>query len=232
MNFLSYLGGIPASAKEAVDVIAKGPAPSELELSLRQMHADHLAAMVAIKLLTEAVTSNSTGNLNTVLAQQERQAVLVTKLNDIKRNVTSSDSRHYAAFQLALNPMTRAINDLMDKVNGLSADIHDLKVDRHDELDAHTYVLNQKLTIVAERLDRLCRILVEGGLLKHPIGVTVAPPKPVVKTGRPEGRKNRTPEERYAYLKHRVQVARPGGKAQKKWQFLLTEFRNRTGMGA
>jgi len=218
MNFLSYLGGIPASAKEAVDVITKGPAPTELELSLRQMHADHLAAMQAIKNLTEIAVSQTT-----------RAVDQVTMLRDLKRTVTASDGKHFAAFELAQRPVTRAINDLMDKVNGLNADIHGLKVDRHDELDAHTYVLNQKLTIVAERLDRLCRILLANKLIEY---VPPTPPaSPKKKTGRTLGRKNRTPEERYAFLKERLQAARPGGKAEKKWQFLLTEFRNRTGMG-
>jgi hypothetical protein len=165
------------------------------------------------------------------LAQQGRQETLVTKLNEIKRAVTASDGKHFAAFELALRPVLRAIDLVVDKVNGLNADLHGLKVDRHDELDAHTYVLNQKLTLVAERLDRLCRILVEGGLLKHPEGVTVTPPNPVVKNGRPQGRKNRTPEERYAYLKHRIQVAKPGSNMRKKYVFLLAELRQKMEMG-
>jgi len=153
-------------------------------------------------------------------------------LRDLKRTVTASESKHFAAFELAQRPVTRAIDLVVDKVNGLNADIHGLKVDRHDELDAHTYVLNQKLTIVAERLDRLCRILVANNLIKNPDNVPPTPPaSPKKKTGRTLGRKNRTPEERYAFLKERLQAARPGGKAEKKWQFLLTEFRNRTGMG-
>jgi len=219
MNFLSYLGGIPASAKEAVDVITKGPAPTELELSLRQMHADHLAAMQAIKNLTEIAVSQTTRTVDQVV-----------QLRELKRTVTASDSKHFAAFELALRPVLRAIDLVVDKVNGLNADIHGMKVDRHDELDAHTYVLNQKLTLVAERVDRLCRILVEGGLLKHPIGVTVAPPKSVTKRGRRSGDKNRTPEERYRFLSNRVQRARPGSKTGAKFRFMLNELRVKMGM--
>jgi hypothetical protein len=232
MNFLSYLGGIPASAKEAVDVITKGPAPTDLEIALARIHSDHTTAMVAIKLMSEAVMSNTTGNLNMALAQQGRQETLVTKLNEIKRAVTASDGKHFAAFELSQRPLQRAVEEIdkriTNKLNNIDADLHGLKVDRHDELDAHTYVLNQKLTLVAERVDRLCRIFIDGGLLKHPEGVTVAPAKK--KPGRRLGDKSRTPEERYKFLSHRLQVAKPNSKARARYLFLLTELRQKMGM--
>ena len=205
------------------------PTPTDLEIALARVNADHKSVLIAVKLLTEAVQSSAAANLDMVFAQQERQAVLVTMLKDMKRVVTTSDTRHMTAFELALRPMTRAINDLMDKVNGLNADIHGLKVDRHDELDAHTHVLNTKLNLVAERLDRLCRILVAKDLIKHPEGVTVAPPKKVkdptvpVKKGRPEGRKSRTLKERRDWLMDRIQKSRPDKTMLAKYQSQLNE---------
>lgn len=228
MNILNYLTG---TAKEAADVIGKGPKPTELELSLRQMHADHLAAMQAIKLLTDAVKSNAAGNLDMVVVHEERHKDVLKNMRELKKEVMHSNSQHFAAFELAQRPVLRAIDLVVDKVNGLNADIHGLKVDRHDELDAHTYVLNQKLTLVAERLDRLCRILLSEkteGLIKHPEGVTVAPAKK--KPGRRSGDKNRTPEERYKFLSHRLQVARPNSKSRAKFLFQLVELRKKMGM--
>jgi hypothetical protein len=140
-----------------------------------------------------------------------------------------SNSQHFAAFELALRPVLRAIDLVVDKVNGLNADIHGLKVDRHDELDAHTHVLNTKLNLVAERLDRLCRILVAKDLLKHPEDVTVAPPAKVkdptvpVKKGRPEGRKSRTLKERRDWLMNRIQKSRPDKTMLAKYQSQLNE---------
>jgi hypothetical protein len=212
MNFLSYLGGVPASAKEAVDVIAKGPAPTELELSLRQMHADHLAAMQAIKSLTEISVNQTT-----------RTVEQVTMLRDLKRTITASEGKHLAAFELSQRPLLRALDELRAKVNGLDADIHQLRIDRHDELDAHTHVLNTKLNLVAERLDILVKALAKH-LILHPEDVTVAPPKKNNR-GRKMGAKNRTPEAREAFLVDRIQRSYPDSMMRKRYQFLLNELR-------
>jgi hypothetical protein len=237
MNFLSYLGGIPASAKEAVDVITKGPAPTELELSLRQMHADHLAAMQAIKNLTEISVSQTT-----------RTVDQVTMLRDLKRVITASEAKHFAAFELAQRPVLRAVGELssnidkvhavlVDKLNKMDADIHKLKRDHHDELDAHTYVLNQKLTIVAERVDRLCRILVTNNLIKNPDNVPPPPPPPPKPqggnrrgAGRKPGSKPRPLEAQYADISDRLQRSRPNSKSRLMYQFKLTELRQKMGM--
>jgi hypothetical protein len=238
MNFLSYLGGVPASAKEAVDVIAKGPAPTELELSLRQMHADHLNAMQAIKNLTEISVSQTT-----------RTVDQVTMLRDLKRVITASEAKHFAAFELAQRPLLRAIEELdkrvtnqfakdleqvLHKLNNMDADIHELKRDRHDELDAHTYVLNTQLKAVSERLDGLAK-LVAKSLIKHPEGATVAPPpKPQggrrKGAGRKPGSKPRPLEAQYADISDRLQRSRPNSKARLMYQFRLTELRQKLGM--
>jgi hypothetical protein len=196
MNFESLKNFLTSPSLEAK--------PSDLEIALARIHTDHTAAMVAIKLLTEAVQSNAAGNLDMTVVHEERHKDIIKTLRELKKDVTTADSRHLAAFELALRPMTRAINDLMDKVNGLNA--------------------------VAERIDSLVRVLAEDRI-KHPEGVTVEAPKNEKRRGRRPGDKNRTPEERYAFLKHRVKVAHPGGNAQRKWQRMLTEFCNRTGMG-
>ena len=48
------------------------PTPTDLEIALARVNADHKSVLVAVKLLTESVQGNSTGNLNMVLAQHER----------------------------------------------------------------------------------------------------------------------------------------------------------------
>ena len=229
MNFLSYLGGIPASAKEAVDVIAKGPAPSELELSLRQMHADHLAAMQAIKSLTEIAVSQTT-----------RAVDQVAQLRELKRTITASEGKHFAAFELAQRPLLRAIEEidkrLTDKLSKIDADLHAMRVDRRYELEAHTNVLNTKLNAVAERIDDLCKILAKD-LIKHPVSVTVAPdPRkggqggPRSNSGRKPGSKARPLEVQYADVSNRLQRCRPNSLARKKYQFRLIELRHKLGM--
>jgi len=221
------------------------PTPTDLEIALARVNADHKSVLVAVKLLSEAVTSNATGNLNMVLAQQERQAVLVTKLNDIKRNVTSSDSRHYAAFQLALNPVIRAVDllnqntdkvnaVLVNKLNNMDADIHDLRAEIYADREAATAIQNTKLNAIAIRIDDLTKLLAKD-LIKHPEGVTVAPPITSIWTantggGRPKGRKTRSPEERFIWLSDKIARAKPGSEAGKKFQRALTRLRNNTEM--
>jgi len=210
--------------------------PTDLEIALARVNADHKSVLIAVKMLTEIAQSNAAANLDMAVVHEERNkgslqrdADLLKSVRELKREVSAAESRHLTTFEIALRPMTRAINDLMDKVNGLNADVHGLKVDRHDELDAHTHVLNTKLNLVAERLDRLCRILVAKDLIKHPEGVTVAPPKKVkdptvpVKKGRPEGRKSRTLKERRDWLMDRIQKSRPGKTMLAKYQLQLNE---------
>ena len=210
------------------------PTPTDLEIALARIHADHTTAMVAIKLLTESVQANSTGNLNMVLAQQGRQETLVTKLNEIKRTVTASDGKHFAAFELAVRPMTRAINDLMDKVNGLNADIHTMKTEIYADHVAQARIQNTKINAIAFQLDTLVTILAKD-LLKHPEGVTVAPLKeetrggPRYGAGRKPGVKPRPLEVQYADLSNKLQRCH-APKARAKFMARLVALRAKMGM--
>lgn len=216
------------------------PTPTDLEIALARVNADHKSVLVAVKLLTEAVQSNAAANLNMTVVHEERHAYVIKAVRELKKEVTAADSRHLAAFELALRPVLRAIeemsNRLSERVASLDADIHDLKADRHDELDAHTYVLNTKLTLVSGRIDDLCKILddlvknIGLKLVQPPKSVTVAPPKPKKKQGRRTGDKNRTLEQRYEFLSDRVQRARPGSKTGAKFRFMLNELRVKMGV--
>lgn len=217
MNILNYLTG---TAKEATDVIGKGPQPTELELSLRQMHADHLAAMQAIKSLTEIAVNQTT-----------RAVDQVALLRNLKRTITASEGKHLAAFELSQRPLLRAVEELdkklTNKLSKMDADIHALRVDLNCDREAQARIQNTKLNAIAERIDTLVKILAND-LIKHPEGVTVAPPKR--KPGRRSGDKNRTPEERYKFLSHRLQVARPDSNARAEYMSQLVELRKRMGM--
>lgn len=201
----------------------------DFKSALNRMHEDHRTAMVAIKLLTDAVQSNAAGNLDMAVVHEERHKDVLKNMRELKREVTTSDNRHLAAFELALRPVLRAIDLVVEKINNLDADVHGLRNEIYAEREAQARIQNTKLNAIAVRIDDLCKILAKD-LIKHPEGVTVAPPK-LKKRGRRPGDRNRTPEERYRFLSHRVQVARPGSKAQKRYQSLLTELRDRTGMG-
>jgi hypothetical protein len=221
MNFLSYLGGVPASAKENT---AK---PSDLEIALARMHSDHTTAMVAIKLLTESVQSSASGNLSMVVVHEERHKDILKNMRELKKEVTASDNRHFAAFELALRPMTRAIQVISDKLNDIDADIHDLHAEIYADREAQARIQNTKLNAIAFQLDTLVTLLAKD-LIKHPEGVTVAPPKK--KQGRRSGDRNRTLEERYKFLSHRLQVARPNSKARAKYMASLVALRAKMGM--
>jgi hypothetical protein len=229
MNFESLKNFLTSPSLEAK--------PSDLEIALARIHTDHTAAMVAIKLLTEAVQSNAAGNLDMTVVHEERHKDIIKTLRELKKEVSTAESCHLTAFEIALRPVLRAVEELdkklTNKFSAMDADIRALRVDlNYDRLnydrEAQAHIQNTKLNAIAERIDSLVKILAKD-LIKHPEGVTVAPPKK--KQGRRTGDKNRTPEQRYLFLKHRVKVAHPGGEAQKKWQRLLTEFCNRTGMG-
>jgi len=219
MNFLSYLTG---TAKEASDVIGKGPAPSELELSLRQMHADHLAAMQAIKSLTEISVNQTT-----------RAVEQVTMLRDLKRTINASEGKHLAAFELSLRPLLRAIEEinkrLSEKVANLNADVHALRVDLNCDREAQARIQNTKLNAIAERVDDLCKILAQH-LIKHPEDAKVAPPKVKKKPGRKPGTTDRPLTVRYAWLSERIQRSRPGSKNQQRYQTQLLTVRKKLGM--
>jgi len=226
MNILNYLGGIPSSAKE--------PVPTDLEIALARIHSDHTTAMVAIKLLTESVQSSAAGHLDMVVVHEERHKALLKNMKELKQEMYHADKRHFAAFELSLRPVLRAVEELssnvdkvhavlVEKLNCMDADIHQLKIDRHDELDAHTHVLNTKLNLVAERLDILVKALAKH-LILHPEDAKVAPPKKNNR-GRRQGAKNRTPEAREAFLVDRIQRAYPDSMMRKRYQFLLNELR-------
>lgn len=242
---MSYRSFFENTAKDALKVITGGPQephkPTDLEIALARIHDDHTTAMVAIKLLTESVQSSASGNLNMVLAQQERQAVLVTKLNDIKRNVTSSDSRHYAAFQLALNPVTRAMDAMSDKIKELDASVHAMhmnigkvKTELHMDREAQSRIQNSKLNAIAIRIDELTKLLARN-LIKHPKDVTVAPPKKDNRGGkqpgggRRKGVKDRPAEVRYAEISNKLQRCR-APKARAKFMATLVILRRKMGM--
>ena len=207
--------------------------PSDLEIALARIHADHTSAMVAIKLLTESVQSNAAGNLDMIVVHEERHKDITKTLRDLKKDVTTADSRYLAAFELALRPMTRAINDLMDKVNGLNAEVHGLKNEIYAEREAQARIQNTKLNAIAIRIDHLVKILAKD-LIKHPEGVTLAPPKSgrggrQPGAGRKPGSKPRPPEVRYADLSNKLQRCR-SPKARAKYLATLVTLRRKLGM--
>lgn len=212
------------------------PTPTDLEIALARVNADHKSVLIAVKMLTEIAQSSAAGDLNMIVVHEERNkgslqrdADLLKSVRELKREVSAADNRHLAAYELALRPMTRAINDLMDKVNNIDADLHDLHAEIYADREAQARIQNTKLNAIAIRIDALCRLLAKS-LLKHPKGVTVAPPDPKKKQGRRSGDKNRSLEERYKFLSHRLQVARPNSKARAKYLFQLTELRAKMGM--
>jgi hypothetical protein len=97
-----------------------------------------------------------------------------------------------------------------------------LRVDLNCDREAQARIQNTKLNAIAERIDDLCKILAKD-LIKHPEGVTVAPPKRKRGCGR-------TPEERYRFLSNRIQRARPGSKTGAKYMSQLVELREKMGM--
>lgn len=212
--------------------------PTDLEIALARINADHKSVLIAIKMLTEVAQSNAAANLNRTVVHEERHKVslqcdsdLLKNMRELKKEMMHSDSRHLAAFELALRPMTRAINDLMDKVNGLSADIHTLKTELHMDREAQARIQNTKLNAIAIRIDALCRLLAKS-LLKHPEGATVAPAKTKKKQGRRSGDRNRSLEERYKFLSHRLQVARPNSKARARYEAQIAEVAKKLGKDA
>jgi hypothetical protein len=215
MNILNYLGGIPSSAKE--------PVPTDLEIALARIHSDHTTAMVAIKLLTESVQSSASGNLDMVVVHEERHKALLKNMKELKQEMYHADKRHFAAFELSLRPVLRAIEELdkklTNKLSKMDADIHALRVDLNCDREAQARIQNTKLNAIAERIDDLCK-----ALAKDPL----APPKK--KIGRRHGSKNRAPEAREAFLVSRLERCHAGSQTQKRLQFLLNELRAKRGL--
>ena len=216
------------------------PTPTDLEIALARVNADHKSVLIAVKMLTEIAQSNAAANLDMAVVHEERNkastqrhADVLKNMRELKKEMYHADQRHLAAFELALRPLLRAVEEvdkrLTNKLNNIDADLHAMRVDRNYELDAHTSVLNTKLNAIAIQIDDLVKILARD-LIKHPEGVTVAPPKPKKKQGRRSGDKNRTLEERYKFLSHRLQVARPGSKARAKYMTSLVALRAKMGM--
>lgn len=208
--------------------------PTDLEIALARINADHKAVLIAIKMLTEIAQSNAGGNLDMIVVHEERHKDILKNMLELKKEVTASDSRHLAAFELALRPVTRAINDLMDKVSNIDADVHLLRNEIYADREAQARIQNTKLNAIAERIDALVKILAKD-LIKHPEGVTVAPPKKETRggkqpnAGRKKGMKPRPPEVRYVDLSNRIQRSR-SPKARAKYLARLVALRAKMGM--
>jgi hypothetical protein len=214
--------------------------PTDLEIALARVNADHKSVLVAVKMLTEIAQSTAAANLNMTVVHEERHKDTLKNMRELKKEMMHSDNRHLAAFELAMRPVLRAIDLLtqnidkvnavfVDKMNNIDGDINDLRAEIYADREAQARIQNTKLNAIAERLDTLITILAND-LIKHPKGVTGAPPKPKKKQGRRTGDKNRTFEERYKFLSHRLQVARPDSKARVKYLIQLTKLREKMGM--
>ena len=211
--------------------------PTDLEIALARVNADHKSVLIAIKMLTEIAQSNVAANWDIAVAHAERDkgsrqrdADLLKSVRELKKEVTAADSRHLTAFELAVRPVLRTIEVLAEKLDSIDADIHDLRAEIYADREAQARIQNTKLNAIAIRIDALTKLLAKA-LIKHPKGVAVAPPKPKNKQGRRTGDKNRTLEQRYAYLYHRLEVARPNSKAREKYAFQIAEVAKKLGKG-
>jgi hypothetical protein len=217
--------------------------PTDLEIALARVNADHKSVLIAVKMLTEIAQSNAAANLDMAVVHEERNkgslqrdADLLKSVRELKKEMMHSDNRHLAAYELAVRPMTRAINDLMDKVNGLNADIHTLKTELHMDREAQARIQNTKLNAIAIaiRIDALTKLLAKD-LIKHPKGVTVAPAKKDNRGGkqpgggRRKGVKDRPAEVRYAEISNKLQRCR-APKARAKFMATLVRLRAKMGM--
>lgn len=217
------------------------PTPTDLEIALARVNADHKSVLIAVKMLTEIAQSNASANLDMAVVHEERNkgslqrdADLLKSVRELKREVAAAESRHLTAFELALRPLMRLAEEsnkrLTEKVNNLNADVHALRVDLNCDREAQARIQNTKLNAIAIRIDALCRLLAKS-LIKPPKGVTVAPPKPKKKQGRRTGDRNRTLEQRYAFLYHRLEVARPNSKARARYEAQIAEVAKKLGKG-
>jgi hypothetical protein len=211
--------------------------PTDLEIALARVNADHKSVLIAVKMLTEIAQSNAAANLDMAVVHEERNkgslqrdADLLKSVRELKREVSAADNRHLTAFEVALIPVLRAIDLVVDKVNNIDADLHDLHAEIYADREAQARIQNTKLNAIAIRIDALTKLLAKN-LIKHPKGVTVAPPKPKKKQGRRSGDKNRTLEQRYAFLYHRLEVARPNSKARARYEAQIAEVAKKLGKG-
>jgi hypothetical protein len=208
--------------------------PTDLEIALARVNADHKSVLIAVKMLTEIAQSTAAANLNMTVVHEERHKDTLKNMRELKKEMYHADQRHLAAFELALRPLLRGIEEmnkrLSDKVSNLNADVHALRVDLNCDREAQARIQNTKLNAIAIRIDALTKVLAKN-LIKHPKGVTVAPPKPKKKQGRRTGDRNRTLEQRYAFLYHRLEVARPNSKARARYEAQISEVAKKLGKG-
>jgi len=215
--------------------------PTDLEIALARVNADHKSVLIAVKMLTEIAQSNAAANLDMAVVHEERNkgslqrdADLLKSVRELKREVSAAESRHQTTFEIALIPVLRAIDLVVDKVNGLNADIHTLKTELAMDREAQARIQNTKLNAIAIRIDALTKLLAKN-LIKHPKGVTVAPPKKETRggaqpgAGRKPGSKPRPPEVRYADLSDKLQRCR-APKARAKYMASLVALRAKMGM--
>jgi hypothetical protein len=219
--------------------------PTDLEIALARINADHKSVLIAIKMLTEVAQSSAAANLDMAVVHEERNKVslqrdsdLLKAMRELKKEVTAADSRHLAAFELALRPLMRLAEEsnkrLTEKVSNLNADVHALRVDLNCDREAQARIQNTKLNAIAERIDALTKILAKD-LIKHPKGVTVAPPKKETRggtqpgAGRKPGSKPRPIEVRYAEISNKLQRCR-SPKAREKFMTRLIALRAKMGM--
>jgi hypothetical protein len=219
------------------------PTPTDLEIALARVNADHKSVLVAVKLLTEAVQSNAAAHLNMTVVHEERHAYVIKALRELKKEVSAAESRHLTAFELALRPVLRAIDLVVEKVNNVEMELFanrsmidvmrkELLADR----EAVLVIQGTKLNAIAERLDDLVKIVAQS-MIKHPEGVTPAPtPTPRggkrSNSGRKPGSKPRPLDVQYADVSNRLQRCRPDSKARLKYLFRLTELRHKLGMAS
>jgi hypothetical protein len=210
--------------------------PTDLEIALARIHSDHTTAMVAIKLLTESVQSSAAGNLDMTVVHEERHKDVLKNMRELKKEMMHSDNRHLAAYELAVRPLLRGIEEmnkrLSDKVSNLNADVHALRVDLNCDREAQARIQNTKLNAIAERIDALTKILAKD-LIKHPKTAIVSPPKVSggarSNAGRKKGSKDRSPEIRYVDLSNKLQRCR-SPKARAKYMTSLVALRAKMGM--
>lgn len=205
----------------------------DLSLALDRIHSDHRSVLSAVKLLSESVQSNAAGNLDMAVVHEERHKDILRNMRELKREVTTSDNRHFAAFELALRPVLRAIDLVVEKINSLDADVHTLRAEIYADKTAVSTIQNTKLNAIAFQIDTLVTLLAKD-LIKHPDGVTVAPPKRTrggkqPGAGRKKGSKPRPPEVQYADLSNRLQRCR-APKAREKYMARLVALRAKMGM--
>ena len=220
--------------KEYLGLTNPAPTPTDLEIALARVNADHKSVLIAVKMLTEIAQSTAAANLNMTVVHEERHKDTLKNMRELKKEMMHSDNRHLAAYELAVRPVLRTIEVLAEKLDSMSADIHTLKTELHMDREAQARIQNTKLNAIAIRIDALTKLLAKS-LIKHPKGVTVAPPKKETRggaqpgAGRKPGSKPRPPEVQYADLSNRLQRCR-SPKSRAKFMARLVILRAKMGM--